>query len=175
MELNESGVSPVIGVLLMLTLTLIIVAIVNSYAGGLMETEPKAPSATIQATYSQSNGMEIRHVSGDPIPTSGVKVIIRPTESFGRTAPQYAAEINKLYVTNSSGDLTWASGISSMKAGDISYIHGNKTTGNLTHLQDIPGIPSEFLINRTTPGNTFYLELYYKNTMISRNEVLIEQ
>jgi flagellin-like protein len=36
---TDSGVSPVIGVLLMLTLTLIIAAIVNSFAGGLVDTK----------------------------------------------------------------------------------------------------------------------------------------
>ncbi|MDD1728304.1 MAG: type IV pilin N-terminal domain-containing protein [Methanospirillum sp.] len=48
--MHDEAVSPVIGVLLMLTLTLIIAAIVNSYAGGLMETESKAPSVTMQET-----------------------------------------------------------------------------------------------------------------------------
>jgi len=70
---QDSAVSPVIGVLLMLTLTLIIAAIVNSYAGGLVETEPKAPAVTMQASYHSefpTNTMEIRHISGDPISTS---------------------------------------------------------------------------------------------------------
>ena len=48
----EDAVSPVIGVLLMLTLTLIITAIANSYDGGLIETEPKAPSVTLQGLIS---------------------------------------------------------------------------------------------------------------------------
>ena len=53
MSAQESAVSPVVGVLLMLTLTLIIAAIVNSYAGGLMETETKAPTVTLQVKYYQ--------------------------------------------------------------------------------------------------------------------------
>ena len=43
--MNDEAVSPVIGVLLMLTLTLIIAAIVNSYAGGLVMLAEKLPSA----------------------------------------------------------------------------------------------------------------------------------
>lgn len=171
--MKNEAVSPVIGVLLMLTLTLIIAAIVNSYAGGLVDTEPKAPSATIQATYSQERGMEIRHVSGDPIPTSLVKVIVRPSETMGRGASQYSSELDKQYITNDIRNLSWASGITSFKVGDVSYI----TYENLSYMQE--GINEKrFWFNKDSDqdnrGNTFYLEVYYKNSMISRNEVLIE-
>lgn len=170
----EDAVSPVIGVLLMLTLTLIIAAIVNSYAGGLMVTEPKAPAVTLQVIYyQQGTGMEIRHISGDPIPTSSVKLMIRPSETMGRNAGQFPAEINKSYITNLSGTQSWTHGITSIKPGEVFYILGDRNTGNLPHLQD--GIPEIYWFNATENlGNTFFLEVYYKNTMISRNEVLIE-
>ncbi|ABD40081.1 Protein of unknown function DUF1628 [Methanospirillum hungatei JF-1] len=168
--MNNEAVSPVIGVLLMLTLTLIIAAIVNSYAGGLVDTEPKAPSATLQVKYSQSGGMEIRHVSGDPIPTSSVKVIVRPSETMGRNAIQNASEVQKEYITDLDGLNSWASGITSFKVGDVSYI-------SPTDLDTIQAKIAEKdrLSNPDNPGNTSYLEFYYKNSMISRNEVLIEE
>ncbi|MDD1728833.1 MAG: type IV pilin N-terminal domain-containing protein [Methanospirillum sp.] len=168
----EQAVSPVIGVLLMLTLTLIIAAIVNSYAGGLVETEPKAPSVTIQATYSQTQGMEIRHISGDPLPTSAVKVMVKPSESFGRNASQFSSFVNKKYITNATGLLSWDGITTSMRPGDVFYI----LRDNLSYLQDIPE-QSYWFNESVVPdnrGKTFYLEFYYKNTMISRSEVLIE-
>lgn len=174
--MKEEAVSPVIGVLLMLTLTLIIAAIVNSYAGGLMETEPKSPSVTLQVKYYQEGtGMEIHHMSGDPIPTSLVKLIIRPSETMGRSAGQYISEINKTYITNNSGTQSWINGITSMKAGEVYYVLGNRNAGNLTHLQDEIADQNYWVNTTENLGNTFYLEMYYKNTMISRNEVLIEQ
>lgn len=167
--MKNDAVSPVIGVLLMLTLTLIVAAIVNSYAGGLVDTEPKTPSATIQVKYSQTNGMEIRHVSGDPIPTSSVKVIVRPSETMDRNAGQYSSEIDKQYITNLSGERSWASEITSLKVGDLSYI----TYENLSYIQNIP--EDKYWFNQSSnQGNSFYLELYYKNNIISRNEILIE-
>jgi len=172
---KDNAVSPVIGVLLMLTLTLIIAAIVNSYAGGLMETDTKAPSVTLQAKYFQNEtGMEIRHISGDPLPTGSVKVVVRPSDTMGRNAVQYSSVVNKSLITNLSGTESWANGITSLRPGEINYILGNNTEkGNLSHLQD--GIPDQFLFNNTTNlGNTFFFEVYYKNTMISRSEVLIE-
>ncbi|OQB55835.1 MAG: hypothetical protein BWX96_03280 [Bacteroidetes bacterium ADurb.Bin145] len=171
--MNDEAVSPVIGVLLMLTLTLIIAAIVNNYAGGLVDTEPKAPSATIQVKYSQGGGMEIRHVSGDPIPTSSVKVIVRPSETMGRGASQYGSELDKQYITNDIRNLSWSSGITSFKVGDVSYV----TATNISAVQG--DIDKKFKFDDNSKqdnrGNTFYLELYYKNIMISRNEVLIEE
>lgn len=176
--MREEAVSPVIGVLLMLTLTLIIAAIVNSYAGGLVEIEPKAPSITLQMSYSQTSGtgMEIRHISGDPLPTESVRIIVRPSDSMGKAASQYPSTVNKSYLTNLSGTQSWISGITSMKAGDICYITGDSISGNLSHLQEnIPESQKQYWCNQSDNiGNTFFVEVYYKNTMISRNEVLIE-
>jgi archaeal type IV pilus assembly protein PilA len=170
---KNTAVSPVIGVLLMLTLTLIIAAIVNSYAGGLINTEPKAPSATIQVTYSQTNGMEIRHVSGDPIPTSIIKLMVVPSETFGRNASRYSSEINKSYITNDIANQTWNGIITSMRPGDVFHI----SKQNLSYLQNVED--KNYWFNSSPPdidnrGKTFFFEVIYKNTMISRCEVLIE-
>ncbi len=173
--MKQEAVSPVIGVLLMLTLTLIIAAIVNSYAGGLMETDTKAPSVTLQAKYYQNGtGMEIRHISGDPLPTGSVKVVVIPSDTMGKSASQYSSIVNKSLITNLSGTESWAGGVTSLRPGEIDYILGNNTNkGNLSLLQS--GIPDQYLFNNTNNlGNTFFMEIYYKNTMISRNEVLIE-
>jgi flagellin-like protein len=166
---REKGVSPVIGVLLMLTLTLIIVAIVNSYAGGLMNTEPKPPAVTLKITFHQNESMEIQHMSGDVLPTSLVKLMIKPSETMGRNSGQQSSEIKKTVITDLTGTYSWAEGTSSFKPGEVSYI----LAGNLSKLQE--GVDNVFKItNPENEGNTFYLELYYKNTMISRNQVLIE-
>jgi len=173
--MTQEAVSPVIGVLLMLTLTLIIAAIVNSYAGGLMETDTKAPSVTLQAKYYQNGtGMEIRHISGDPLPTGSVKVVVKPSDTMGKSATQYSSIVNKSNITNVYGNQSWSNGITSLRPGEINYILGNLThQGSLVYLQD--GIPDQYLFtNRSNLGNTFFMEIYYKNTMISRNEVLIE-
>ena len=169
MKFTNEAVSPVIGVLLMLTLTLIVAAIVNSYAGGLMETESKSPSVTIQAEYHQSGDMELRHISGDPIPTSSVTCIIRPTDTMGRTAGQRLSVIQAQYLKNDEEGKSWSSGITVMRPGDVHRV----LNSDLPNLQ--AGIEQEYWINRTANlGKTFYLEMYYKNTMISRSEVLIE-
>ncbi|MBN1165500.1 MAG: type IV pilin N-terminal domain-containing protein [Methanospirillaceae archaeon] len=173
MKKKDSAVSPVVGVLLMLTLTLIVAAIVNSYAGGLVETESKAPSVTIQAEYHQGGDITIRHISGDPIPTSSVTVMIRPTETMGRTGPQNFVVVKKEYIRNDNSG-TWSSGITAMRPGDVHHVSGT-TPDDIDIMLNDYDIPDEYRIDDTgNLGKTFYLEMYHKNTMISRSEVLIE-
>lgn len=167
---NDDAVSPVIGVLLMLTLTLIVAAIVNSYAGGLVETETKAPSITLHVSFSQEDGMKIQHVSGDPLPVSSIKVVIKPTDTMGKRASQYSSEVNKSCITNLTDTESWESGISSLRPGEVAYI---------LFPQKEPLIQTDIeapykISNPDNKGNTFYLEVYYRNSLISKNEVLIE-
>ena len=48
---RDAAVSPVVGVMLMLSLTVMIAAIVSAAAGGLSGTEKKAPSAILDVTF----------------------------------------------------------------------------------------------------------------------------
>ncbi|MFA5294815.1 MAG: type IV pilin N-terminal domain-containing protein [Methanoregulaceae archaeon] len=48
-RMNNDGVSPVVGVMLMLVVTIIIAAVVSAFAGGLGGSTEKAPQATIKA------------------------------------------------------------------------------------------------------------------------------
>jgi FlaG/FlaF family flagellin (archaellin) len=84
MKRNDNAVSPVVGVMLMLVVTIIIAAVVSGFAGTLTGGETsKIPQAQIQADYSQSNGMTIRHMGGDTINTLQTKIFVRPTRDFG--------------------------------------------------------------------------------------------
>jgi hypothetical protein len=169
----ESAVSPVIGVLLMLTLTLIIAAIVNSFAGGLMDTKDKSPVVTLQSEFHREDGkkwnLTIHHISGDPLPTCCVNLIIRPSKTFScgyETIKELVRENIKL---NTSSDKSWAEGISSMHAGDIHVISG--TNDDIDQKIQPPGV--DFL-EESSIGNTFYLEFYYDRNLIARSEVLIQ-
>lgn len=80
---SEAGVSPVVGVMLMLSVTVIIAAIVSAAAGGLSGTEKTAPSAILAVhfyenrSYSGStphNAMTIEHISGSPLQTKDLSI-----------------------------------------------------------------------------------------------------
>ncbi len=91
MELTkEDAVSPVVGVMLMLVVTIIIAAVVSGFAGGLVGGTKAAPSASLDVKiYSLENyggmppwgdgyycpGMTIEHLSGDVLPTKDLQII----------------------------------------------------------------------------------------------------
>jgi flagellin-like protein len=74
---NEKAVSPVIGVMLMIVVTVILAAAVSSYAGS-MSTQDTAPQATFSVdSSSQSDGyIQISHLGGDIVPKSDLKIAI---------------------------------------------------------------------------------------------------
>jgi archaeal type IV pilus assembly protein PilA len=80
---RDDAVSPVIGVMLMLVVTIIIAAVVSGFAGGLIgqSSSQKAPALNMDVKISNSGGyrgselsMDVTGVS-DPIPTKDLKII----------------------------------------------------------------------------------------------------
>lgn len=111
MDTKEDAVSPVVGVLLMLVVTIIIAAVVSGFAGGLASGKEKAPSISItpkltnSGTYHDSGLiMEVTGVSG-AIPTKDLKIITswshNATISGGNTTIPGVDNYN--YYTNTKG------------------------------------------------------------------------
>lgn len=73
-DINENAVSPVVGVMLMLVVTIIVAAVVSGFAGGLAETSQKAPQVTLSAEAHNDNYILIEHRGGDPLATETLKV-----------------------------------------------------------------------------------------------------
>ena len=59
---SENAVSPVIGVMLMLVVTIIIAAVVSAYSGSMAAGTGKSPNVNIRASYSQTNGLGRRRL-----------------------------------------------------------------------------------------------------------------
>jgi hypothetical protein len=73
--IKESAVSPVIGILLMLVVTIIIAAVVSGFAGGLASNQQKTPQASVSATSFTINGARDTDTSttfgqGVPVPNN---------------------------------------------------------------------------------------------------------
>ncbi|MEN6609960.1 MAG: type IV pilin N-terminal domain-containing protein [Methanoregulaceae archaeon] len=132
MQKNESAISPVVGVMLMLVVTIIIAALVSAFAGGTVSGTDKTPTATILATYSQSNGMTISHNGGDAIPLSTTTILVHPGKEFGPDASRYSWEVNKSVITTNGG-LNWTRA-KAFLPGSTATI----TKDNLTYVQQRP-------------------------------------
>ncbi len=84
---GEDAVSPVVGVMLMLIVTIIIAAVVSGFAGTLISGQDKAPTITadakiVNAGYYYPSIFQIR-ITGvsDPVPTRDVKIVTTWTSS----------------------------------------------------------------------------------------------
>jgi len=196
---QETAISPVVGVMLMLVITIIIAAIASAYAGGAVSSQKKVPQATITGKYSISNGLEITHAGGDPLATNDLAFMLRDNPVFGPNLEQLSAQkINKKNITNSNGkSMLYADGsmdFTSFVSGDTLYIDAANTTCNVFQPAIAPqpwenpngdgytynatGAKSPFwalcIRNPANIGKSFSLEVSdTKGNLISRTDVTI--
>jgi FlaG/FlaF family flagellin (archaellin) len=109
-ERKEDAVSPVVGVMLMLVVTIIIAAVVSGFAGGLAEGQEKAPQASLECKISENSmgdayGYElvIKHLSGDPINTHDMKLVTSWVDSDGTFHTQATLPYNDTPNTDAWG------------------------------------------------------------------------
>ncbi|MDO8872053.1 MAG: type IV pilin N-terminal domain-containing protein [Methanoregula sp.] len=172
---RNDAVSPVVGVMLMLVVTIIIAAVVSAYAGGLSKETTKAPQAIIHGSYSISEGMIIEHTGGDPVGTPSVRFLVYPAESFG-TSGHAVDTVNMTSLTDKSG-AAWLSakgsiGVKTFQAGDVAIIRPPYSEG--PWLQ--PSAHSNSWFNNSANlGKTFMVVMVdAKGKMIAKTEVTIE-
>jgi archaeal type IV pilus assembly protein PilA len=82
---RDEGVSPVVGVMLMLVVTIIIAAVVSAFAGGISSGQQKAPSMAARIDIVNGGGGNVTGVGSqftvfvdsvsEPIPTSNIKIL----------------------------------------------------------------------------------------------------
>ena len=133
---DDSAVSPVIGVILMVAITVILAAVIGSFVlnlgGSLNQT---APQASFSFDYNESDGVTVIHESGDSI------------------------EEARLNVTSSDGftnDPSWSS--DPVSAGDsVTYVNDDDWDGDETVRvvwTSADGQDSATLATSTTPDNS---------------------
>ena len=180
MKRYENAVSPVVGVMLMLVVTIIIAAVVSAFAGGAVSGQKKIPQATITGKFSVSNGLQITHTGGDGLATADMVFIVRDGPLFGPNLELKTAQVlNKTNITNGNGlPLDKGDGTTDVTAfisGDTLYISGeNATCSLLQPLVYASGKLDLCISNTTSIGKTFSLELSdSRGNLISKNDVVI--
>ena len=71
---NKEAVSPVVGVMLMLVVTLIIAGVVSAFGGGLVSTTQPTPQASISSSLNYDGLLKVTHNGGDSIVGSSMDV-----------------------------------------------------------------------------------------------------
>ena len=80
---KEDAVSPVIGVMLMLVVTIVIAAVVAAFAGGLGSDVEMAPTAALDIDLSSDGTLKIEHLSGETLVTKDIT--IKVTDASGNS------------------------------------------------------------------------------------------
>lgn len=114
---KNDAVSPVIGVLLMLVVTIIIAAVVSGFAGSLVSNQKAAPSASLEihinndGTGNSFYQMKVLSVS-EPIPTKDLKIVTKWVNSTGYVggATTLPNSGNIHYTSYPSGNFTTGTG-----------------------------------------------------------------
>ncbi len=130
---GEEAVSPVVGVMLMLVVTIIIAAVVSGFAGGLMGNTPKPPSLTMDVQVVNTgnpsgSGFYASVLStSQAIPTSSLKIITswQTSIKYNNTAPNQIV-------------------------GQI-YAGGNTSTGNVLNLNAYVGMQTSKVVQAVAP------------------------
>lgn len=99
---TEDAVSPVIGVILMVAITVILAAVIAAFVFGMGPPE-QAPSASIRMTNVNGNNITLQNQGGDPIDLSKTTITVTQGDKVLRIAPINATStINDAFV---GGDL----------------------------------------------------------------------
>ena len=146
---DNRGVTPVIGVMLMIVVTVILAAAVSSYAAT-MGSQDAAPQATFSADASFTDGhITLNHLGGDILSKSNTKIEI------AAGTPLITGYVNM-------SDVTFSPKSNYLRPGDMATIefvaglYGAKFVGDDIS-QSVPvGTPFRLTIIDTASGQTVY-------------------
>jgi archaeal type IV pilus assembly protein PilA len=190
----DEGVSPVVGVMLMLVVTIIVAAIVSAFAGGLATGTSKTPQMSISATFSNSSGMVIHHVGGDSVNTLSTRFIAVLSNDFGTyNGRSWTINSSVISVSKSDGNRPWNNALVTSSYNARTFQPGETATIDITNLtqvqprtysssvtNDALGRPTDAyssyygFMNRGNSGQRFTLELVDNSgKVITQTEVTI--
>ena len=89
MKKRDDAVSPVIGVMLMLVVTIIIAAVISGFAGGLVTSQTAAPSASFDVSLTdKSIDLTVRSLS-EPIRSKDIMIVLSNAGGTRKVVPGY--------------------------------------------------------------------------------------
>lgn len=200
MKTNEGGVSPVVGVMLMLVVTIIIAAVVSAFAGGLGGDNTDPVTLKISGVYSQSDGFTFTHMGGDPISTQNTKIVVSTTDQFGTSIKRWEPNTSVVQILKNGNATPWRNvthatislNSLSFEPGEVAYVNVEDLgqVQPVTYTADakateLNGLLSDAMYYSTTSSTTygflvpqnqgkqFLLQLINKNRVIAETKVKI--
>lgn len=146
--MKDNAVSPVVGVMLLLTLTIIIAGLLAAFAGGIGSVSDTTPSVELAvSTYGSQDNLRLlfEHKSGDALRSSDIKV------TFLVKNPDSDNYAGSFMLTELSDETFWS-------AGEI------LTTKNMTETSDVLGISIDKLRAAAKLSVPTNIKIYYLPT-----------
>lgn len=145
---KESAVSPVIGVMLMLVVTIIIAAFVSVFAGGTFSSTEVAPSASLDVSIISNGGnskdqyvMLIKHLGGDSIASGDMQVVSYYTTPDGN---MIGGSLSKTLPAIKAGKLSYSQDLD-VKIPYLNDLSIGKPGGKGTNLGEYTFAPGDIL------------------------------
>ncbi|MBP2133474.1 FlaG/FlaF family flagellin (archaellin) [Methanomicrobium sp. W14] len=166
---TNDAVSPVIGVMLMIVVTVVIAAVVSAFASDMSGGQDTAPVASIQCKIVKEDTNTIltfKHISGDSINTANLKIIVSYTDSGGAPVQKRSTGVNVDDLTNSKGEIV--SGkvpyLTDVKEGDVGTEKTNFgsfmwKTGQVLSSGSPKGFSGIIGVSDVNIGDTFNIKL----------------
>jgi archaeal type IV pilus assembly protein PilA len=167
---KEQAVSPVVGVMLMLVVTIIIAALVSAFAGGMAKTSDKAPQAAIQGIFSQANGLTLYHNGGDTLTTKDLVITLGASSEFGEGMDRTAVVLNKTMITDISGN-PWVNSTDGT-IGVPAFTPGSTMVVNLTNLKSIGSSSGAGKLFTTSTNGGWYTTSLLNPANVGKNIII---
>jgi flagellin-like protein len=124
---DSRAVSPVIGVILMVAITVILAAVIGTFVLGLGDQVESAPQASFDFDYDDTGSSEltIRHRGGDSIDPSNVEIRVDGQDVADSGGASYSTSLTS-FSSFSAGNEVVVTGVSSGQNVDIVFSSGDR-------------------------------------------------
>ncbi|HJJ62551.1 MAG: type IV pilin N-terminal domain-containing protein [Methanocorpusculum sp.] len=155
--MKDDAVSPVIGVMLMLSITIIIAAVLMAFAGGMADTKPATPSVDLSAEFVKNGSdivLRLSHNGGDALNPKDIKL---------------TAYVTTLDASSESITLSSIFTETSWKAGDIIVLKADET-------QSLLGLDESGINNAAKLSTPVDIRIHHipSSEVIMQNTILME-
>ena len=122
---DDRAVSPVIGVILMVAITVILAAVIGTFVLGLGDQVETAPQASFNFDYDGSGEVTVRHRGGDSINPDNIEIRVNGNE-VGTAGTSYPGSSLSDFSSFSAGNELKIDGLDSEDNIDIVYTSGDR-------------------------------------------------
>lgn len=96
---SDDAVSPVVGVMLMLVVTIVIAAVITAFATGTVSDAPSSPSVMLEISNPSGSGFDIVHKGGDALTLSNIEISVESVGGYDNGMVRfYSIPLNNDYV-----------------------------------------------------------------------------